>query len=213
LADQARPARIPARPTRKLSFIASAAEFTPKNVQTAKERVKLVYRVKIGIPDPDLELKPGTPADADMSRHEQAVAVMAARANGKLLIWSAGIVAVLFGLLTVREGGAVLFWSEPARRAAGQYVPFVVWFNFLAGFAYVAAGSGLWFRQRWAAGLAFLIAAATQAVFVAFGAHIASGGGYEMRTVIAMSLRSAVWIAITVVSYRLVWTTGGRGGL
>lgn len=50
----------------KLTFISSAAEFTPKNVQTAKERVKLVYRVKIKIANPDLELKPGMPADADI---------------------------------------------------------------------------------------------------------------------------------------------------
>lgn len=138
---------------------------------------------------------------------------MAPRADGKFWLWSASIVAVLFGLLTIQEGGSVLFWSEAARRAAGQYVPFVVWFNFLAGFAYVAAGSGLWFRRRWAAGLAFMVAAATLAVFVAFGVHVASGGGYELRTVIAMSLRSAVWIAIGVVAYRFVWRTRGRGGL
>ncbi|MFZ5791217.1 MAG: efflux RND transporter periplasmic adaptor subunit [Pseudomonadota bacterium] len=50
----------------RLSFIASAAEFTPKNVQTAEERVKLVYRVKIDIPNPGLDLKPGMPADADI---------------------------------------------------------------------------------------------------------------------------------------------------
>lgn len=49
-----------------LSFIASAAEFTPKNVQTSEERVKLVYRVKIVIPNSKLELKPGMPADADI---------------------------------------------------------------------------------------------------------------------------------------------------
>jgi HlyD family secretion protein len=44
--------------------IASDAEFTPKNVQTKKERVNLVYRVKIGVPNPDGVLKPGMPADA-----------------------------------------------------------------------------------------------------------------------------------------------------
>jgi len=47
-------------------FISSEAEFTPKNVQTAEERVKLVYRLKIDIPNPDMELKPGMPADADI---------------------------------------------------------------------------------------------------------------------------------------------------
>lgn len=49
-----------------LSFIASEAEFTPKSVQTEKERVKLVYRVKITIPNPLMELKPGMPADAEI---------------------------------------------------------------------------------------------------------------------------------------------------
>lgn len=48
----------------QLSFIASEAEFTPKNVQTTEERVKLVYRVKIEIANPEMELKPGMPADA-----------------------------------------------------------------------------------------------------------------------------------------------------
>ena len=50
----------------RLSFISSQAEFTPRNVQTEKERVKLVYRVKIDIPNPDLELKPGMPADGEI---------------------------------------------------------------------------------------------------------------------------------------------------
>jgi HlyD family secretion protein len=45
-------------------FIASAAEFTPKTVQTKKERTRLVYRVKVEVPNPSLELKPGMPADA-----------------------------------------------------------------------------------------------------------------------------------------------------
>ncbi len=50
----------------RVSFIASQAEFTPKNVQTEKERVKLVYRIKIDISNPNMELKPGMPADADI---------------------------------------------------------------------------------------------------------------------------------------------------
>lgn len=46
-----------------LSFIAADAEFTPKTVQTPKERVKLVFRLKVSVPNPDGELKPGMPAD------------------------------------------------------------------------------------------------------------------------------------------------------
>jgi len=48
----------------RVSFISSEAEFTPRSVQTEKERVKLVYRVKIDIRNPNMELKPGMPADA-----------------------------------------------------------------------------------------------------------------------------------------------------
>jgi len=47
-----------------IGFIASEAEFTPKNIQTTEERVKLVYRIKIMIENIDHELKPGMPADA-----------------------------------------------------------------------------------------------------------------------------------------------------
>jgi HlyD family secretion protein len=50
----------------RISFISSQAEFTPRNVQTEKERVKLVYRVKIDIENPRMELKPGMPADAEI---------------------------------------------------------------------------------------------------------------------------------------------------
>lgn len=48
----------------RVSFIASQAEFTPKSVQTEKERVKLVYRIKVTIANPQMELKAGMPADA-----------------------------------------------------------------------------------------------------------------------------------------------------
>jgi HlyD family secretion protein len=49
-------------------FVASEAEFTPKNVQTTEERVKLVYAVKVRIADdPYDELKPGMPADVRLA--------------------------------------------------------------------------------------------------------------------------------------------------
>ena len=46
-----------------VGFIAAEAEFTPKTVQTPKERVKLVFRIKVDIANPQDELKPGMPAD------------------------------------------------------------------------------------------------------------------------------------------------------
>lgn len=112
------------------------------------------------------------------------------------------VIAIGFGLLTLKEGGTVLFSGEAARAAAGHYVPYVLWFNFLAGFAYVAAGAGLWLRQRWAVWLAAAIALATAIMFAVLGVHIASGGAYEQRTVIAMSMRTLVWTVIAIIAWR-----------
>ena len=118
------------------------------------------------------------------------------------LIWAISLVAVGFGLLTIKEGSTILFGDEAARTAAGNYVPFVLWFNFVAGFAYVLAGAGLWMQQRWAVWLAVAIAAATALTFAAFGVHVYFGGAYEQRTVIAMSLRTLVWVTIAAIAWR-----------
>ena len=52
----------------KVIYISSEAEFTPKNIQTPEERTKLVFAVKIEIPNEQYELKPGMPADAKINR-------------------------------------------------------------------------------------------------------------------------------------------------
>jgi hypothetical protein len=109
---------------------------------------------------------------------------------------AAAFIAVIFGIVTIIVGGKTLFGGPEERAAAGNIVLFVLWFNFIAGFAYVIAGVGLFFWQRWAAQLSVAIAAATVAVFIAFGVHVLLGGGFEARTVGAMIIRSAVWIAI-----------------
>jgi HlyD family secretion protein len=47
-----------------VSYISQQAEFTPKNVQTEKERVNMVFAVRVRLPNPEHLLKPGMPADA-----------------------------------------------------------------------------------------------------------------------------------------------------
>jgi HlyD family secretion protein len=65
----------------RISFIASTAEFTPKSVQTYKERVTLVYRIKIDIENPNHELKPGMPADAHIDLADTAASPSEAESN------------------------------------------------------------------------------------------------------------------------------------
>jgi hypothetical protein len=106
------------------------------------------------------------------------------------------IIAILFGTVTLFSGGSVLFVDGTGRADAGNYVPFVLWFNFLAGFAYIIAGIGLYLWRKWAVELAMLIALATVLVSAALGVYIFTGGAYEMRTVGAMALRSVLWLVI-----------------
>ncbi|MBL7960699.1 hypothetical protein JNL27_10725 [bacterium] len=111
--------------------------------------------------------------------------------------------ALFFAIATIKEGGAVLFFDGEARLAAGQYVPFVLWFNFWTGFLYALSGVGLWFLRSWGVRLAFFIFLSTGLVFIAFGIYVWSGGLFENRTVTAMTIRTIVWALISFVGYYL----------
>ena len=116
-----------------------------------------------------------------------------------------GAVAVAFGLLTIKSGGDVLFWSEEARIAAGDYVPAVLWFNFISGFIYVAVGMGFWLKKPWAAWLAIMVAISTIMVFATLLLSIQlSDIAYETRTIGAMTLRSVVWLVLSFLAYKSI---------
>ena len=66
----------------------------------------------------------------------------------------AAAVAMVFGLLSIISGGRALFGGVDM----GAVVPFVLWFNFATGFAYVVAAIGLWRGAGWAPMLAIAIA-------------------------------------------------------
>lgn len=136
---------------------------------------------------------------------------MTAHSQHTIWVRFISLIAIGFGLLTIKEGGAVLFFDGTARAAAGNYVPFVLWFNFLAGFAYLIAGVGLWLRRRWAPVLATAIATATALTFAAFGVFVYYGGAWEQRTLIAMSVRTLVWVGIAFTVWRLMASPVSEG--
>ncbi len=109
--------------------------------------------------------------------------------------WPLGVIALVFGLASVIEGGQVLFGGPEVRAQAGDTVPFVLAFNFGAGFAYMLAGGATLLRRQHAIWLARGLAAATLIVFLALGVHVMVGGAFETRTIIAMSVRSLFWVA------------------
>jgi len=102
----------------------------------------------------------------------------------------------------VVSGSRALFGTQEMRAAVGHAVPFVLWFDFLAGFVYLLAGAALLARRNWAGSASLFVAASTLLVFGAFGVHVLDGGTYELRTIGAMTLRSLFWIVVTVVAFR-----------
>ncbi len=124
----------------------------------------------------------------------------------RLLRTLAGV-AIVFGLLTILSGGRALFGDDAERAALGAIVPFVLWFNFVAGFAYVLVGIGLWQRRRWSWIAASALFGAHAFVFILFGLHALSGGAFELRTVAAMTLRTGTWLAIAMLSWRRLRAT------
>lgn len=118
-------------------------------------------------------------------------------------VWIAAAVAIVFGALSIWSGGRALFGGPALQAAVGDAVPFVLWFNFLTGFVYVAAGFGIAMRKDWAGQVSAWLAVAILAVFALLGGYILSGSAFEIRTVGAMALRAGVWIAIALYLRRL----------
>lgn len=124
-----------------------------------------------------------------MSRHRLNVAIKAS-----------GVAAILFGIATVVSGGNAILGLHRILESGEKIVPFVLYFNFLAGFTYIITGIGLVLRSRWAPAFAVVVAIATVIVFAGFGVWILRGGAYETRTLIAMSLRTAFWCIASIVA-------------
>lgn len=104
-----------------------------------------------------------------------------------------GAVAIAFGALTLLSGGMVLFGPDAVRVSAGRVVPLVLWFNFLSGAIYIAAGIGILQGHRFGKMLAGVLALALAVLFAIFLASIAGGQEWEMRTMGALTLRFLFW--------------------
>lgn len=118
----------------------------------------------------------------------------------KPVINGLGGLAILFGIISLISGRNALFVLHRIADSTAHIVPFVLYFNFSAGFVYIVAGVGLVLQRSWAPLFAAAIAASTVIVFAALGIWIAIGNAYEAQTIAAMSLRTVFWLGVTAVS-------------
>ena len=112
------------------------------------------------------------------------------------------IAAALFGLLTIFSGGTAQFGGAAARDAVGDAVPFVLWFNFLAGFVYLLGAIALFKSTTWATRIAWVMGLSTLLVFAVLILVALFGTPFEWRTVGAMTIRTGFWLAIAVALSR-----------
>ncbi|MCF7825615.1 MAG: hypothetical protein K9N29_03105 [Candidatus Marinimicrobia bacterium] len=112
-----------------------------------------------------------------------------------VVTWIISLIAIGFGIMTVRAGFTNIFVPE-TRAASGDIVMFVLWTNFILGFAYIVAGVGIFQENAWAKNLSLAIAGKTLLTYAAFGVNIALGGIWKIKTVKMMAVRSLVWVGI-----------------
>ncbi len=118
-----------------------------------------------------------------------------------IIIWLVSIIAIIFGLVTIKSSGSVIFIDGSFRAEQGNFVPFIVWFNFSMGFVYIVTGFSIWKEERNGVWLSFFIIVATILAFAIFGTHILQGGEYEIKTVYAMTARISIWTVLASLSY------------
>lgn len=104
----------------------------------------------------------------------------------------------VFGLLSLKSGGSVLF-IEDARIAAGNIVPFIVWFNVLAVPLYLVGAIAVWREERYGQRLMTLLFVAFLAADAYLIYHVQSGGLFEMRTVYAMTFRTVLFGGVALL--------------
>ncbi|MCO5232896.1 MAG: hypothetical protein LC105_05150 [Chitinophagales bacterium] len=116
------------------------------------------------------------------------------------------LILTAFGLLTLFMSSSVLFDWFGIREKEGNYVPFVVWANWLCGFLYLIAAYGISKRRLWTLkplSIAIIILIVT---FIVLSIYIYSGGIYETKTVYAMTFRiilTLIFILVANLSFKM----------
>ena len=111
---------------------------------------------------------------------------------------------LLFALLTLFLSGSVIFDLFDIREKEGNYVPLVVWANFISSILYLVAAYGLFKMKKWSFWLLVVTVFILVAAFTGLKIHINNGGLYEAKTVNAMIFRIGLTILLAVESYFLL---------
>lgn len=119
----------------------------------------------------------------------------------KYLFYLSVSILALFGIVTFFLSTSILLDLFDIRAKEGNYVPFIVWANFICSILYLVSVYGFIKNESWTT---TLLGASTLLLVVAFGGllyYIRSGGIYEVKTVGAMIFRISVTLLFTALAY------------
>ena len=109
----------------------------------------------------------------------------------------AALVAVTLGLLTITEGGSVLLGLSTKPYTI---LPWLVWYNVVAGFLSVLAGRGLWLKRTWADKLADTIVTLHGLVLLILIVLFALKEAVATISIMAMLVRTVAWVGIILLT-------------
>ena len=122
----------------------------------------------------------------------------------KKVIYVVAALLGLFGLLTLFLSSSIILDLFNIREKEGNYVPFVVWANFICSLFYLVAAYGLLNLKKWTPVLLLSTAVILAIAFIGLKMHINAGGIYELKTVNALIFRTGVSLAFTIAAWYLI---------
>ncbi|MGB3342996.1 MAG: hypothetical protein WBA61_03710 [Aequorivita sp.] len=121
--------------------------------------------------------------------------------RNKVFRYLIAIVLIAFASATLFMSSSVIFDWFGIREREGDYVPFIVWTNFIAGLLYLVAAYGLLKAEKWAFWILIGTTLFLAIALVVLALYINSGGAFELKNVGAMGFRIALTIAFSVLTY------------
>ncbi|HZH86775.1 MAG TPA: hypothetical protein VFD77_05620 [Brumimicrobium sp.] len=119
----------------------------------------------------------------------------------KIINYASGTILLVFGILSLFLSTSVIFDLFGIREMEGNYVPLIVWANFIVSFLYIAAAYGYFMEKKWVVTLLGLASALFIVAFIYLIFHINEGGIYEKKTVGAMVFRTFMTLTFTFIPY------------
>lgn len=114
------------------------------------------------------------------------------------------IFLILFGGVTLFMSSSVLFDWFGIRAKEGNFVPFVVWANWVCGILYLIAASGILRNQIWVKFPLMISLIILILAYIGLFIHINNGGLYETKTIGAMAFRTVITAILLFITIKIL---------